>query len=405
MNTSKDSPAFSLASASMPLRLVVAVFLASVGIGYFSALVNLHFQEASPGNPLPDAADVIRAYHGDSASNQIARLLVAPDSMPFNGAGSMRGAFTEKRNPGAIKTGAEELLAQLKDGGYKDDPALSGIIREATRTFFDFERLALLAWATTGHDQKSYQEDHYDLPESLAKDYRDFRKKLVERLTPLRPVPPGDSVDPAQLSLNDLLELEEDGVGVSSRVRGILDERCVRCHDTGKSVKSYPLSRYEHVRVYLEEDLGAEKGKSLAKLALSTHVHLLGFSVLYGLTGLSFALSAYPLWMRIILAPAPLLLQVVDISFWWLARLDAPLGPLFAQGIMGTGGLVALSLGAQIVLGMLGLFQGRARLAMLGVFAIGGLFGLALLGFVVLPHLKHEKESSSPDPLAITGKP
>jgi hypothetical protein len=143
----------------------------------------------------------------------------------------------------------------------------------------------------------------------------------------------------------------------------------------------------------------------LAKLALSTHVHLLGFSVLYGLTGLSFALSAYPLWMRIILAPAPLLLQVVDISFWWLARLDAPLGPLFAQGIMGTGGLVALSLGAQIVLGMLGLFQGRARLAMLGVFAIGGLFGLALLGFVVLPHLKHEKESSSPDPLAITGKP
>ena len=118
MNTSKDSPAFSLASASMPLRLVVAVFLASVGIGYFSALVNLHFQEASPGNPLPDAADVIRAYHGDSASNQIARLLVAPDSMPFNGAGSMRGAFTEKRNPGAIKTGAEELLAQLKDGGY-----------------------------------------------------------------------------------------------------------------------------------------------------------------------------------------------------------------------------------------------------------------------------------------------
>ena len=145
MNISKDSPAFSLASASMPLRLVVAVFLASVGIGYFSALVNLHFQEASPGNPLPDAADVIRAYHGDSASNQIARLLVAPDSMPFNGAGSMRGAFTEKRNPGAIKTGAEELLAQLKDGGYKDDPALSGIIREATRTFFDFERLALLA--------------------------------------------------------------------------------------------------------------------------------------------------------------------------------------------------------------------------------------------------------------------
>lgn len=405
MNTPKDSAVFSLANSPLPLRLVVAIFLASVGIGYFSALVNLHFQEASPGNPLPDAADVIRAYHGDSSSNQLARLLVSPDSLPFNGAGSMRGAFTEKRNPGALRTGAEELLAQLKDSGYQADPALPDIIRDATRAFFDFERQALLAWATTGHDQKSYREDDYELPAPLAKEYRAFRKKLVERLTPLRPVPPGDSVDPAQLSINDLITLNEDGIGVTSRVRGILDERCVRCHDTGKSVKSYPLSRYEHVKVYLEEDLGAEKGKSLAKLALSTHVHLLGFSMLYGLTGLTFALSGYPVWMRILLAPAPLLLQVVDISFWWLARLDAPLGPLFAQGIMGTGGLVALSLGAQIVLGILGLFQGRARLAVLGVFALGGLFAMGVMGFVVLPHLKQEKSLTSPEPESITAKP
>ena len=36
-------------------RLVIATFLLSVGIGYFSALVQLHFQHAKPGSLLPDA--------------------------------------------------------------------------------------------------------------------------------------------------------------------------------------------------------------------------------------------------------------------------------------------------------------------------------------------------------------
>ena len=405
MSQTPTTSRFSLLDAPLPLRLLIAVFLASVGIGYCSALVNLHFQEASPGNPLPDAADVIRAYHGDSSPNQIARLISSPDSLPFTGSGSMRGAFTEKKNPGALKTATEEILAQLKEGGYKSDSSLRSTVLDAVRRFFDFERLALLAWSTTGHDKESYDKDDYDLPQNLAKEYREFRKSFIDKLTPLRPNPIGDSVDPAVLAINDFLTMDDDGNGVSSRVRGIIEERCVRCHDHGKSVASYPLSRYEHLEVYLGDDFGAEKGKSLTKLSLSTHVHLLGFSVLYGLTGLTFALSSYPFWMRLIIAPAPLLFQMIDISFWWLARLDSPWGPIFAQGIMLTGGLVAFGLMGQIVLGLFGLFKGFERVLLLAICLFGAVVGAALLLFIVLPHLEREKAQASISDSVLSGKP
>src|SRR5262245_4235235 len=81
----------------LPCRLVIAVFLCSVGLGYASALINLHFQEATAGEPLPTADDVITVYHGTrpKSLSQIERLLTASDTKPFNGQGSMRGAFTE----------------------------------------------------------------------------------------------------------------------------------------------------------------------------------------------------------------------------------------------------------------------------------------------------------------------
>lgn len=106
-------------SWDLPLRLIAAAFLCSVGVGYISALVNLHFQEASPGNPLPGPEDVIRVYHGSEKSSQLLRLLKAPDSLPFNGSGSMAAAFNKKKNPGAIKTGAVEMIAQLGEAGYQ----------------------------------------------------------------------------------------------------------------------------------------------------------------------------------------------------------------------------------------------------------------------------------------------
>ena len=48
----------------LPVRLVLSLFLLAVGLGYFSALVQLHFQNASPGEPLPTPDDVVEIFSG-----------------------------------------------------------------------------------------------------------------------------------------------------------------------------------------------------------------------------------------------------------------------------------------------------------------------------------------------------
>jgi hypothetical protein len=132
-------------------------------------------------------------------------------------------------------------------------------------------------------------------------------------------------------------------------------------------------------------------GLSPTKLAQTTHVHLLGFSMLYGLTGLVLAFSSYPRWIRVLLCPLPLLAQVVDISFWWLARLPEPQGPMFARAIVVSGAVVAVGLLLQIVLSLFNLFSKKAWLVLFLLFGIAGFGGYMTKVRVVDPFIAQEK--------------
>jgi hypothetical protein len=57
-------PRWTLRDLPLVGRMVVSVFLIAVGVGYFSALVQLHFQQAARGQLLPGPAEVTHAYHG-----------------------------------------------------------------------------------------------------------------------------------------------------------------------------------------------------------------------------------------------------------------------------------------------------------------------------------------------------
>jgi hypothetical protein len=179
----------------------------------------------------------------------------------------------------------------------------------------------------------------------------------------------------------------------SAKIKSILDARCARCHseNVGGAGAQYPLDKYEDIEPYTKAE--GPTGKSLRKLALSTHVHLLAFSILYSLTGLILAFSSYPGLLRVILCPLPLLAQLVDISFWWLARLDAPVGPQFADLIRYSGAVVAVGLGLHIVLSLFNLFgvRGKLVLVLLIAGAIGG--GYVAKERVIDPYLAGESTS------------
>jgi hypothetical protein len=86
--------------------------------------------------------------------------------------------------------------------------------------------------------------------------------------------------------------------------------------------------------------------------------------------------------------------QVVDISFWWLARLEAPYGPEFARSIVISGGVVAVGLCLQIVLSLFSLF-GKAGKLVLVLLLVGALAGAPAVKGFIDRQLQEETEPSS----------
>ena len=166
------------------------------------------------------------------------------------------------------------------------------------------------------------------------------------------------------------------------KIKSILTDRCVRCHTSNApedaNAGNYPLEKFEQIKPYLTVATSGSGAMSLTKLAQSTHVHLLSFSMLYGLTGLILAFSSYPATLRVIPCPLPLLAQVVDISFWWLARLPEPHGPEFARLIALSGGVVAVGLLLHILFGLFDLFGSK------GKFVLTLMIGSSVAGAVLV---------------------
>jgi hypothetical protein len=359
--TNGASQRWTLTDLPFAARLALAFFLVSVGLGYFSALVNLHFSEASPGNRLPTDDDIQISYRGKAKMCQLERLLLAHPSLPFNGQGSMRSAFTTRS--GGVKKDQRNKAKALKLSWPLKDPRDVKKVEDAVRRDRDGERLALVAWIRAGTKKEQYEEDAFPLTGALTK------QPITARF------------------------VQEKGNERFASIKSILDTRCARCHSesVGGAGAQFPLDSYEEIASYLHAEAGT--GKSLPKLAMTTHVHLLGFAVLYGLTGLIVALTGLPGWLRVPLASLPLFVQVIDIAFWWLARLDEPYGALFARGIPITGAIVAAGLGLQILLTLFTLFgrAGKLLLVVLLVAAIGG--GIGLKQKVIDPYLAGERQA------------
>jgi hypothetical protein len=174
-----------------------------------------------------------------------------------------------------------------------------------------------------------------------------------------------------------------------------LEQRCVTCHtpDLEKSsmgeATKFPLDTFDRLKPYVQAP--AAGGMSLNKLAQTTHVHLLGFSMLYGLTGLIFAFTSYPGWLKILLAPLPLAAQVADISCWWLARADSR----FAEVIAVTGGVVAVGLLLHIVLSVFNMYGRHGKKVVAVLLLLGALTGAAVKTQVIDPFLEHEKANAA----------
>jgi hypothetical protein len=491
-----DTPSQRLTLRDLPLaaRLTLAAVLISVGIGYFSALVQLHFQHARPGSVLPTLEDSVDVFHGKKTDpvSHIERLLTADESLPFNGQGQMAEAFTRrspawdstlKKRPEKevraerdaekrallewLRTGASEkdfrndrfTLAKGFQGKIAEEflqpPPISQIqklVEADEKLKFDgsgqmaqafttrsvgwktaikrrakamgkgadlaeaelrkereAEKAALVAWLKAGASAKAYKEDRFPLP-------ADFKGKITPSFV-AKPAKPGE---PLAVKIKKLIEercarchnegdaeagkfpletyeqvkrylpVKREESGPTVRIKTLFEVRCTRCHNTGNAeAGQYPLESYDQIKPYTV--VKTSSAMSLTKLAQTTHVHLLGFSMLYGLTGLILAFTSLPAAIRIPLAPLPLLAQVMDISFWWLARLDEPYGPMLARGIPITGTIVAAGLGLHILLSLFDLFGRVGKLVLILLIALSGVGAYVVKDRVIDPHMTRER--------------
>lgn len=355
-----DTPScWSLRDLSLPTRLVIALFLSSVGFGYLSAMVQLHFQGAAAGKPLPGPKEVVAIYYGEEQGgpSQLERLLMTDETKPFSGSGSMRSALTTRSG------GNWRGLIQKRATADRVDLVKAERDLRAER---DGEAAVIVDWIRSGADKESYEKDEYSLNERLLKALRNRD---------------------GQLAFTEKYIFEDDKGVKKALLKTMLEHRCVRCHATtaGSRANQFPLEQYEQVKDYCDPE-GIGGGMSLKKLAQTTHVHLLGFSMLYGLTGVIFSLTRYPGWLRVILSPLPLLAQLADISCWWLGRFD----PNFAKLILVTGGIVGMSLAGQIVLSLWDLFDRHGRKVLIVLALLVGATGVLIKERLVDRYLERE---------------
>lgn len=363
MSATPPRPRYTLRDLPLPAKLVVSAFLLAVGLGYCSAMVQLHMKHSDmEGDPLPSPDDVVErfshytVFDGKYPPSKIEAIITGDPHGGFNATNMTPAFFGE----------SDKDYKKVKDLP-KDDPKRKKVDAERTA-----ERDAVLAFINTPADKRKavYDADAMDVPESLK------GKPITE-----------DFVDNGKV-----------------KVQSLIGERCGRCHDNQQKPNFAKFEDLEPLVTAPKPETFESGGKvwvrspktmTLDCLTQSTHAHLLSFAMLFALTGFVYAFTSHHGIFRGTLGPIVLVAQVADVSCWWLARLDLPYGPMFAQCIMLTGGVVGLGLMLQIVLSLFNMYgvKGKAVLAILFLIAAGGFY--VLYEKAIRPGLDAEREKAT----------
>jgi hypothetical protein len=119
-------------------------------------------------------------------------------------------------------------------------------------------------------------------------------------------------------------------------IRKIFDTNCVACHNASSGLPIPDWTKFENIAKRAETDTGA----SFSSLARVSHIHLFGIAFIFMFVGLIFSLAAgVPKYLKAFVIVMPYLFLIIDISSWWLTKLN----PNFAWFTIIGGAAMALS--------------------------------------------------------------
>lgn len=119
-------------------------------------------------------------------------------------------------------------------------------------------------------------------------------------------------------------------------IRKIMDTNCISCHNASSGLPIPDWTKFENIAKRAETDTGA----SFSSLARVSHIHLFGIAFIFMFVGIIFSLAAgVPKYLKAGVIVTPYIFLILDISSWWLTKLN----PNFAWLVIIGGGAMALS--------------------------------------------------------------
>ncbi|MDO7597061.1 MAG: elongation factor-1 alpha [Pseudomonadota bacterium] len=119
-------------------------------------------------------------------------------------------------------------------------------------------------------------------------------------------------------------------------IRKIFETNCIACHNASAGTAMPDWTKFENIAKVAETDTGA----SFSSLARISHIHLFGIAFIFMFVGLIFSLAAgVPRYLKASVIVTPYVFLIIDISSWWLTKLN----PNFAWLVIIGGGAMALS--------------------------------------------------------------
>lgn len=126
-----------------------------------------------------------------------------------------------------------------------------------------------------------------------------------------------------------------------SRIKPILEKRCLACHD-GSNPHIANLSEYDQVIKTAELDTGMD----IFTLVRVSHIHLFGITFIFFIMGMIFSHAfVRPVWFKALVIATPFAAIILDIASWYLTKVYPP----FAWVVIGGGGLMGMSFAFQWV--------------------------------------------------------
>jgi len=128
----------------------------------------------------------------------------------------------------------------------------------------------------------------------------------------------------------------------NKKIAPILNENCIACHSVESGMGLPPMTSYKKVRELTKTDTGV----SVKTLVRVSHIHMFGIAFILFFVGRIFVLSEIPVMLKRVMVMVPFLAILLDILSWYITKFI----PDFAYVVVGAGGLMGLSLAAQILI-------------------------------------------------------